>query len=101
LCADVARVEGRTPMKIRAPFQGQEEHAGQGFDGGHFYNNVRFVLRAYTPSKYREYRWPFVWAGETRRVYQLHCCFCGGTRKHPKWINPARKCTDSFHAGRQ
>ena len=56
-------------MKIKAPFQGRDEHAGQGFDGRRHYTSVRFVLRAFNPRKYPEWQWKFVWAGPVRRVY--------------------------------
>lgn len=36
-------------MKVRAPFQGSYEHAGQGWDGRRSYWLVRFVVRAYLP----------------------------------------------------
>lgn len=56
-------------MKVQAPFQGQDEYAGQGFDGTRFYTSVRFVLRALTPSPYRLWRWPFVaYVGPVRRI---------------------------------
>ena len=35
-------------MRVKAPFQGQWEYAGQGWDS-RSYSLVRFVLRAYIP----------------------------------------------------
>ena len=57
-------------MKIQAPFQGQYEPAGQGFDGRRFYDSIRFVLRAYNPRKYRQWQWKFVWSGPVERRYR-------------------------------
>jgi hypothetical protein len=61
-------------MKIQAPFQGSEEHAGQGFDGRRSYILIRFVLRAFIPSYDCEgvpriWRRPFVWQSEPVRKY--------------------------------
>ena len=57
-------------MKVKAPFQGQYENAGQGFDGKRFYDLVRFVLRASNPSKYREWQWKLVCAFASERRYR-------------------------------
>lgn len=57
-------------MKVKAPFQGGYEHAGQGFDGDHCYRLIRFVLRAYNPSKYPLWKWKFVWAAPIERDYE-------------------------------
>ena len=52
-------------MKIKAPFQAVQEHAGQGFTGQRSYFLSRWVLRAYIPmydrfGVPRTWRWPFV-----------------------------------------
>lgn len=61
-------------MKVKPPFQGQDELSGMGFDGRRFYDVVQFVLRAYIPlhdlkGRPRLWKRPFVWAEERRRVY--------------------------------
>lgn len=55
-------------MRLRAPFQGKSEQAGHGFDGIYYYDLERCVLRAFTPSVYRQWRWPFVWQGPLEKV---------------------------------
>jgi hypothetical protein len=62
-------------MKVKAPFQGQDEPAGQGFDGKRFYVRMEFVLRAYLPfhdlkGQPRLWKRPFVWRGPVRKIYE-------------------------------
>jgi len=56
-------------VKVKAPFQGQDEPAGQGWDGRRSYKLIRFVLRALSPRPFPQWSWKFVWAGPVRRIY--------------------------------
>lgn len=60
-------------MRIKAPFQGEYEHAGQGWNGRSYWL-VRFVLRAYVPfhdpkGVDRKWKWPIAFFGKPEKRY--------------------------------